>query len=59
MNRFPVLLVFVVLTCFSATPNVAAGQEQKAAENTCKKVLRADKWLEKAGNRTICYQAVL
>ncbi len=59
MSRFPVLLAIVALTCLSTSPNVAAGQEQKAAEKLCKKVLRADKWLEESKNRKICYQAVL
>jgi hypothetical protein len=59
MKRFLAILMVVSLTCFSASRIAIAGQELKAAESACKKVLRTDKWLENLGNQTLCYQAAV
>jgi len=49
----------VALASCSASRIAIAGQELKAAESACKKVLRADKWLKKLDNQTLCYQAAV
>ena len=59
MNRFLAILIIAALACFSINQIAIAGQELKAAESACKKVLRADKWLEKFDNQTLCYQAAV
>ena len=51
------MLVFVV-GIFASSPDVV-GQSDTTTEDACKKSLRADKWLEKYENQTLCYQAVL
>jgi hypothetical protein len=59
MKRFLPILMVVSLACCSASQIAIAGQELKAAESACKKVLRTDKWLENIGNQTLCYQAAV
>ena len=59
MNRFLAILMVVALACFNASRMAIAGQDLKAAESACKKVLRADKWLKKLDNQTLCYQATV
>ena len=59
MNRFLAILMVVALACFNTSRMAIAGQDLKAVESACKKVLRADKWLEKLGNQTLCYKAAV
>ena len=51
-------MVFV-LACFNTSRMAIADQDLKAVESACKKVLRADKWLEKLDNQTLCYEAAV
>ena len=59
MNRSLAILMVAALACFNASRMAIAGQDLKAAESACKNVLRADKWLEKLGSQTLCYQAAV
>jgi len=59
MKQLPTLLMLVFLVGIFTTSLEAIGQSGTTAEDACKKALRADKWLEKYPNQTVCYQAVI
>ena len=59
MKQLPTLLMLIFLVGIFTTSLEAIGQSGITAEDACKKALRADKWLEKKPNQTVCYQAVI